>query len=124
MLRNVTQAEWKTNYWFELVFDDGRNNGFGFPCDASGNILPGLPEAALTNLAYAKAHPEKFERYNEVVRYKNDYREPGRGTCSCGNTVVLENQYLGACQCSKCGKWYNLYGQELLPPECWEDDYD
>lgn len=31
---------------------------------------------------------------------------------------------MGACQCPKCGKWYNIFGQALLDPEFWEDDYN
>ena len=38
-------------------------------------------------------------------------------------TVYLYDRYRAACQCPKCGRWYNLFGQELLPPEMWEEDY-
>ena len=122
MLKNVTPRERKTIIEFELVFDDGANNGFGFPCDAQGNLLPGLSEAAHENLEYAMQHPEKFVRFNKVVKYCRSYTEPARGTCSCGAEVELWDQYYGACQCEKCGQWYNLYGQELVPPDQWETD--
>lgn len=121
MLTNIKERERKTDTWYELVFDDGRNNGFSFPCDEAGTPAKGLMQAAIDNLEYAKAHPEKFVRYNKVVKCKNTYIEPAHGTCSCGREVYLIDEYYGACSCD-CGKWYNLYGQELTPPEFWEND--
>ena len=121
MLKNIVEPEWKLNVFHELCFDDGHNNGFGFPCDAAGNPMPDLPEPAKKNLAYCLAHPEKFVRFNEVVRYEQDYREPGHGTCGCGQEVMLVNHYMGACQCPNCGQWYNLFGQELKSPHEWDD---
>lgn len=120
MLKNIIPSEWKTDVYYELVFDDGHNNGYGFPCDKSGNLFD-MQDCARENLEWAKAHPEKFKRFGVVVTYKNRYREPAHGTCSCGREVVLEDIYCGACEC-ECGRWYNLYGQELLAPEFWEED--
>ena len=48
---------------------------------------------------------------------------PALGLCSCGKEVVLESDYNGAVQC-ECGKWYNVFGQELIDPKYWEDDDD
>ena len=121
MIKNYVPAEWKTHVEHELVFDDGHNNGYGFPCNESGSVLD-IPPEADANLAWCMEHPEKFVRAGQVVTYRNRYREPAHGTCSCGNEVELYDQYYGACQCWKCGKWYNLFGQELLPPEQWETD--
>lgn len=126
MLKNMTRPERKEHIQYELVFDDGANNGFGFPCDADGNLLPGLMDAALKNLEYARQHPEKFVRFNKVVEYRRWYTEPAHGICSCGAEVELYDQYCGACSCENCGRWYNLFGQELLPPDQWpsDDEYD
>lgn len=121
MLRNIVPRERKTIIEYELCFDDGSNNGFGFPCDAHGTVV-GLQPEAVANLAWCMEHPEKFERFNEVVRYVRSYTEPARGRCSCGAEVVLYDEYYGACKCPKCDRWYNLYGQELLPPDQWEQD--
>lgn len=46
------------------------------------------------------------------------------GECECGETVTLYNQYLGACECPKCGRWYNIWGQELNPPHTWSSGDD
>lgn len=121
MLKNMTPRERKTFVRFELVFDDGHNSGFGFPCDESGNLL-NLQGAAKKNLEWCRAHPEKFVRFDEVEIIRQTYTEPARGTCVCGATVILEDQYYGACQCPNCGHWYNLFGQSLLPPDEWEID--
>lgn len=121
MLKNMTECEHKTEIFYELVFDDGHHNGFGFPCDANGNTSIEYQEAK-DNLNWCKQHPEKFKRFNEVVRYEREYVEPVSGDCSCGERIILTDQYYGACQCPQCGKWYNLFGQELLPPDQWERD--
>lgn len=133
MLKNYTRSERKTSIEYELVFDDGANNGYGFPCDKDGNLLPApehpsidhnkVDEARQRNLQYALAHPEKYVRFNKVVKYERSYREPPRGLCECGREIVLYNQYLGACEC-ECGRWYNLFGQELNPPSQWEEMED
>lgn len=123
MLKNIERGEWKKETWYELVFDDGRGDGYSFPCDEDGNVKPLEFQAAIDNLEFCRAHPEMFVRFAEVVPFCNRYREPDRGTCRCGEVVELWDQYFGACQCPKCGQWYNLFGQELLPPEEWEEDW-
>ena len=64
--------------------------------------------------------------FHGIREYDNDYHEPDRGICVCGAEVYLDrdNSYLAAVQCPKCGKWYNLFGQELLPPDEWDYGYD
>lgn len=121
MLKDIVRGEYKVEVSYELVFDDGFGNGFGFPCNPNGTVINLRPEA-VANLAWCQEHPEKFKRANEVVMIRRTYRDEDYGTCKCGETVYLENQYHGACQCPNCGRWYNLFGQELLPPEAWEED--
>ena len=126
MLKDIMESTYETEEWYELVFDDGHNNGFGFPANEAGDVLLELNKAALENYRYCMDHPEKFKRWNEVVKYSRRYRVPAKGTCSCGQEVVLINEYMGACECPNCGKWYNLFGQELLPPDQWDmsDDWN
>ena len=124
MIKNYVPAEWKTHVEYELVYDDGHNNGYGFPCNESGSIIDISPEA-VANLAWCMEHPEKFVRAGEIVTYRNRYRAPARGICICGEKVELYDQCCGACQCPKCGQWYNLFGQSLTSPDQWEEDpYD
>lgn len=123
MLRNLVCGEYKTSVEYALEFFFDRNGGFSFPCDEYGNVLPlNSPEAA-ENLEWCRIHPEKFE-FIEIRRHKQSWREPDSGTCYCGERVELVNEYCGACQCPRCGQWYNLFGQELLSPEEWEMDDD
>lgn len=122
MLKNYVPKEVKKEIRHELIFYYDQDGGFAFPCDASGNVFPLEYEDARKNLAYCMEHPEEFSRWNEVETYKDWYAEPAHGTCSCGAEVELYDQYYGACQCPKCGQWYNLFGQSLVPPEQWETD--
>ena len=123
MIQNYNPSHIEEYETYEVVFDDGHNNGYGFPCDVHGNILPDLNECAKENYAYCMSHLDEYVRANEVITRHRRVREPATGTCHCGNEVVFYAGYYGACQCDQCGQWYNLFGQELLPPDEWEEDY-
>lgn len=104
-----------------IDFTNEAGGGMRFDCDEDGT--PKFQgEAARFNYEYAIAHPDLYHaEYNVVKRWKRTIIEPAHGTCPCGETVYLTDEYIGACQCPRCGRWYNLYGQELIPPEYWED---
>ena len=120
MLKNITRRQRKTFFEYRRDFDYGDGSGFCFDCDKDGNLLP-MPEAAMRNYQECLAHPERFETFNKVIRIEHTYTENAHGTCICGRDVELYDQYRGACQC-ECGRWYNLFGQELIDPRYWEDD--
>lgn len=126
-MKNYRNGEECEEVWFELVFDDGHGNGYGFPCDEDGNVGE-LNEAAYENymwcLIKAREDAEYFARSGEVIRRRHRWREPNSGECECGNRIELFNQYLGACECPYCGRWWNLFGQELNPPTTWSDGDD
>lgn len=122
MLKNLKPRERKTEVYYTVDFDIDRNSGFTFPCDVDGNVLlwnDGLRQ----NYEHCLAHPEKFVSYNKVIRHVRHFTENARGTCICGAEVELYDQYYGACECEKCGRWYNLFGQELVAPKYWEEDF-
>ena len=121
MIKNYTPGEWKTNTEYNLCFDDGHHNGFAFPCTETGE--PMLTDCNRSNYEFCMAHPERFVRFNKVVKDSWRYRQNARGTCYCGEEIELYDQYLGACQCEKCGQWWNMSGQALVPPSEWEEDY-
>lgn len=102
-----------------LVYDDGIGNGFWFPCDKEGKLLPDVPDTARKNQIFCFRHPERYTRWNKVIEESRSYRTPPTGVCECGERFELHDTYQGACECPGCGKWYNLFGQELLPPEEW-----
>ena len=122
MLKNIIASKSEEKFYFRLDFNlkEEPSAGFSFDCDEKGNVKI-TNEAAQKNYEYAKAHPEKYDGpFIRKINYTDV--EPAHGECSCGNTVYLQNQFMGACQCSKCGKWYNLFGQELLSPEFWREE--
>lgn len=119
MIKNYVPAKMQEATAYELVFDDGRNNGFAFPCDENGVLLADMPEPARKNYEYCMAHPEQFERFNKVICNKWRYRQNATGVCDCGEKIELYNAYMGACECPHCGQWYNLFGQRLNPPDQW-----
>lgn len=124
MLNDIVRPDRRLEVTYELCFFVEPGGGFEFPCDADGNLLP-MNDAASKNYKYCMEHPEKFSYcYNVVHKYSRWIKDAPYGTCHCGETVYLLDEYMGACQCPKCGQWYNLFGQELLPPDEWEDvDY-
>ena len=122
MIKNYVPSEVKPIVEFHIVFDDGEGTaGYCFACTPSGEIID-LPKEAEENYRFCMEHPEQFSRWNEVEKMEREYREPAHGTCICGTEVELYDQYYGACQCPNCGRWYNLFGQSLLPPDQWESD--
>ena len=121
MLKDITRARIVTEISYMLFFDDGHGNGYAFPCDEKGGVNNDMPEAAMENLEFCRQHPEQFKRAGAVKTVTSSYREEAHGTCSCGQKVFLVNEYHGACECARCGKWYNLFGQEILPPEEWDE---
>lgn len=124
MIADYKPSEWQESISHSLVFDDGCGNGFWFPCSPEGK--PFLTDCNRQNYEFAVAHPEKFARYKKVVEERHSFKANATGTCGCGEKIELYDEYMGACQCPKCGQWYNLFGQSLNPPEDWEEpvDYD
>lgn len=124
MLKNYVPRSSRVLEEHQLVFYYDDNGGFGFPCDAAGNVcISELTDCAMHNLSECMAHPERFQHYAEVRTSRRRITDHAHGVCECGKRVYLYDQYMGACEC-ECGRWYNLFGQELLPPTGWEDDYD
>jgi len=125
MLKNYTPKEWQTIVEHELVFYYDDNGGFAFPCDASGNVdTSELSPFAINNLTDCMKHPEKFKYFNQVRTERRRVCDPAHGICECGEEVYLWDEYMGACECPNCGRWYNLFGQELNPPSSWADGDD
>lgn len=121
MIRDYRPAKYIAVTDYELTFDDGNNNGYSFPCDESGHLLPKMADTAVQNYNWCMAHPERFVRWNRVISFHRRLRKNATGCCSCGEVIELYDACNGACECPNCGQWYNLFGQELLPPDEWED---
>lgn len=122
MLKNFVPRTAREEVEYCIEWTDKHGNGFSFPCDEAGNALTEhMTQAGLDNLAYCRANPSKFYFAGTFHTRRYTVHDNAHGTCSCGREVILWNQYQGACEC-ECGKWYNMFGQELNPPEYWEDD--
>lgn len=124
MIQNYVPSQRRTVVEYDLRFDDGCGNGFAFPCDENGNLHNDLHLCAIENYKWCLENPDKFVRFNKIVKTTYAVKEPAHGTCHCGSEVYLSGGYYGACQCDECGQWYNLSGQELRPPEDWEENLD
>lgn len=118
----IKERERITNTWLEREFSDELHNGFSFPCDKNGNILPSCSEIAKRN--FQDCIDGKFNDLIDrgVIENKNAYMSNAIGVCECGNKVELRDEYYGTCQCSNCGEWYNLAGQHVLAPDQYNID--
>lgn len=127
MIRDY-RASWSEELvWFNLCFYDHPDGGLSFPCDANGNVdVEALPDPAKRNYAFAMANPDKFPYGWKCVEKRTGRdHHPATGKCNCGKRINLTADYMGACQCPKCGQWWNVFGQELKPVRTWRygDDW-
>ena len=126
MINNFKRGEWVDETTYELQFYYDASGGFAFPCDKEGNLLiEHMNPAAIENYHWCLENPDKFEwSFKRVKPVTRSWRENNTGTCHCGQEMELYNEYLGACECPRCGQWYNVWGQELTNPETWSDGDD
>ena len=122
MIKNYKPSHWVTGKYYKLKFYTDASGGCAFDCDENGNITNAFQRKFYE---YCMAHPEKYTyAFNEIEEIEYDYKEPATGTCNCGEEIELYNEYMGACECPKCGQWWNLFGQELNPVETWASGDD
>lgn len=108
-----------------IYVKDSPGSGFSFPCDENGNIKfdPKYEKAQRDSYNYAIAS-DKFDPPFIEKRITLSL-VPALALCECGNEILLEDQYCGACSCPHCGQWYNMFGNSLKDPKYWYDDeYD
>ena len=126
--RIVSERHRETQTWYELRFNytnpEWSDGWMGFPCDEQGNVEKDTSAPWWSN--YLSCMENKEGRYKKpfIEKRESCYTENAVMQCSCGEKFELCNEYLGTCQCPKCGQWYNLFGQELLPPEMWEEQIE
>ena len=108
-----------TDYYLEFFYKDDPNAGFCFPANKDGTpAFDKMCQSAVDN--YKRCLTDDRLTEEEFTTNTHTYTEPAVGKCSCGREVVLDSDYMGAVRC-ECGRWYNLFGQELRDPEYWED---
>lgn len=124
MLKDLVERHLVAISKTSLEFID--EDGCGLSIDCDKNFRP-IFENDCVRERYKEAmkHPELYpRRFNELVTRRWTYMEPATGRCHCGETIQLVDQYYGACQCDRCRQWYNLYGDEILPPDEWEENLE
>ena len=124
MLKIIKERTSQTipEYHIEYTYKDDPEAGFWFPALKNGEPdLTAMGPEMKAN--YDRCQTDSRLNDPEFKVYKHFYTEPAVGKCICGREVILETGYEGAVQC-ECGRWYNLFGQELRDPKYWEEDYD
>ena len=110
------------DFRIEFTYKNDPNAGFCFPATSKGEPdLFFMSKEAQAN--YEKCLTDDRLIGPEFTKNERTYMSPAVGLCSCGKEVVLDADYQGAVRCD-CGRWYNLFGQELRDPEYWEEDYE
>ena len=110
-----------TDYYIDFTYKDDPNAGFSFPATKTGTPdFARMTTEAKVN--YDRCLTDERLLGPEFQTEEHTYTEPAIGRCICGREVELVSEYMGACQC-ECGKWYNVFGQELVDPKYWEEDY-
>lgn len=110
------------DYKIEYRYKEDPEAGFSFPATSHGDPdFSAMGPSMILN--YERCTTNKDLTEAEFVKHEWTYMEPALGICSCGKEVVLECDHAGAVRC-ECGKWYNLFGQELRDPKYWEEDYE
>ena len=114
----VTITEYHIEFWYKT----DPEAGFCFPALPCGkpDFASMTPEARAN---YEACLTDESLTEAEFTKTTYTYVESAVGQCSCGAEVVLECDHAGAVMC-ECGKWYNLFGQELRDPKYWEEDYE
>lgn len=121
MARIIEPAHWVHVERRVRLFEyrEDRNCGFQFDV-VDGDGKPVFPcEAAERNFRYCIGHPGEYEDMG-IVTQEEVHWQDARAVCECGKEIFLGDTYIGAGQCGNCGRWHNMYGQELLPPENWD----
>ncbi len=114
--------ETTVEYIIEYIYKDDRYSGFYFPaCQDGTPDLEAMSPEMRANYDSCQTNTRLDGPEFKVNKYM--YMNPAVGRCTCGTEVILDSDYAGAVRC-ECGRWYNIFGQELLDPKYWEEDYD
>lgn len=109
------------DFRIEFSYKDDPNAGFSFPALPNGQPdYKAMPIEAKRN--YERCLSDDRLTGPEFTKNERTYMNPAVGKCVCGREVELVSDYAGATRCD-CGRWYNVFGQELRDPKYWEEEY-
>ena len=94
----------------------------GFPVDDNGEVI--ITPESKENYEYGVSKSEAGLWTKRLTTCTRRFRTNAVARCHCGEEIELYDEYLGACECPNCGRWYNIFGQELENPEEWEEGED
>lgn len=108
---------------FSTLLPDGTrdsSSGFSFPVDKDEKVILDNPDAE-ASYRMCLTHPKQYAD-DEIVEVDRYYFIKPTMHCRCGHKIFIGNRLDGADSCPYCGQWHNQFGEELLPPEQWEED--
>ena len=128
MSKIIKEAHIETfvRYTREFEWEGHKNCGYSFPCDEQGNIEELCPEGLQNykNCMTGNMTTDGYKLIDLGVRKEvRKFHVNPSIECDCGEQFILFNEYMGACSCPNCEQWYNLFGQQLVNPTMWEEDY-
>lgn len=109
-------SKYETSY--KLFFqrkNDYEGNGYAFPCDENGNLASFETEDAKKSYDFVKDNEDYCD--GRVIQEAHSWIEDAKVKCNCGNIFYLHDEFCGCGECPECHQWYNLFGQEVIPPE-------
>ena len=98
------------------------DGGYGFECDQSGKALLDKlhPVARDESLPLCQREAAAGQRPQPTIsKWVERAVTPAVGQCECGGHVILEGD---PCECPKCKRIYNCWGQRLKPVDQWFDE--
>lgn len=105
--------------FFERI--DSPGSGFGPSCDVAGNIIGDLwrtKEEREADVAGFRADPAL--RAPVLQNLSRTWFNAGSVRCGCG----AEHQLVRGDSACDCGQLFNACGQELVPRDQWEENYE
>jgi hypothetical protein len=122
MAKIIEPAKWSTGIAWSLECKDLKfpESGWGFPCDATGALLPDADPAAVRNLQALRDDPTGHTPL-VIVRREWEERIPAMIQCDCGHHFYL-GIHGADMDCQRCGATYNTAGQRLAEREHWGEE--
>ena len=123
--KQVTETSYEMNYYRKLEGSGDeydKNFCYSYPCNEKGVIdKESLCKEAAETYEIVSADDGYVPVFEKIV---HRYTEPAQAKCRGGNIFTVKDMFYGCCECDACGQWYNLFGQEVIPPDEQRRCYD